>query len=440
MNLFEAAERENQDRAKPLAARMRPRTLAEFVGQSHLLAPGNILPRLIQNDRLGSLLLFGPPGTGKTTLARLLAQETRRTFVELNAVLHGVKELREVLTAARDELAVSGRGTLLFIDEIHRFNRAQQDALLSDVEQGVVNLVGATTSNPFFAVNPALVSRSQLLEFRPLTSAEIKTVLERALADPARGLGRRKITVDPDALDTLIEVCDGDARKALAVLETAVLSQSEPVHLTRDSINAATLHRAQRYDVTGSEHYDCASALIKSIRGSDPDAAIYWLARMIEGGEDIRFLCRRLVIAASEDVGNADPSALPLAVSCFQACEQVGLPECQFMLAQTVLYLAAAPKSNAATLAIGAAREDVRNQSVLPVPIHLQDGHYKGSKRLGHGVGYQYAHDSPDGIATQDYLGVDRQYYHPVDRGFEQQIAERLRLIRERLHPQAKTP
>ena len=440
MNLFEAAEQENQERAKPLAARMRPRTLAEFVGQSHLLASGNILPRLIQNDRLGSLLLFGPPGTGKTTLARLLAQETRRTFVELNAVLHGVKELREVLTAARDQLAVSGRGTLLFIDEIHRFNRAQQDALLSDVEQGVVNLVGATTSNPFFAVNPALVSRSQLLEFRPLTPAEIKTVLERALADPSRGLGPLKITVDPDALDTLIEVCDGDARKALAVLETAVLSQTEPVHLTRDSINAATLHRAQRYDVTGSEHYDCASALIKSIRGSDPDAAIYWLARMIEGGEDIRFLCRRLVIASAEDVGNADPNALPLAVSCFQACEQVGLPECQFMLAQTVLYLAVAPKSNAATLAIGAAREDVRNQSVLPVPIHLQDGHYSGSKRLGHGVGYQYAHDSPDGIAAQDYLGVDRRYYEPVDRGFERQIAERLKLILERLHPQAETP
>jgi putative ATPase len=433
MNLFEAAERENEDKAKPLAARMRPRTLAEFVGQGHLLASGSILANLMKHDRLGSLLLFGPPGTGKTTLARLLAQETRRHFAELNAVLHGVKELREMLTAARDRLAAEGRGTILFIDEIHRFNRAQQDALLADVEQGVVHLIGATTSNPFFAVNPALVSRSQLLEFRPLTPEQIRELLQRALTDSYRGFGKKQIQITEDALDGVIEICDGDGRKALSILETAVLSQTEPVQLTREHLSAANLCRAQRYDVTGDEHYDCASALIKSIRGSDPDAAIYWLARMLEGGEDIRFLCRRLVIAASEDVGNADPTALPLAVSCFTACEQIGLPEAQLTLAQTVLYLAMAPKSNASTVAIGLARRDVREQAVLPVPIHLQDGHYEGAKRLGHGEGYQYSHNAPDGVASQDYLGIERDYYTPVDRGYEREIAERLKSIRERL-------
>ncbi len=433
MSLFAAAERENEERARPLAARMRPRTLGEFVGQTHLLGPGTILSRLIKADRLGSLLLFGPPGTGKTTLARLLAQETRRSFVELSAILHGVKELREVLGAARDRLAAAGEGTLLFIDEIHRFNRAQQDALLADVEQGVVTLVGATTSNPFFAVNPALVSRSQLLEFQQLSVDDLTALMQRALADRERGLGRMHITYDEEALVGLAETCDGDARKALSVLEAAALSEPEPVHLTRETIHNATLYRAQRYDVTGEEHYDCASALIKSIRGSDADAAIYWLARMLEGGEDVRFLCRRIVISASEDIGNADPQALPLAVSCFQACEQIGLPECQFALAQTVLYLATAPKSNAATLAIGASRQDVRSQSVLPVPRHLQDSHYAGAKKLGHGAGYQYSHNESDGVAAQDYLGVDREYYHPVDRGFEQQIAERLKVLRGKL-------
>lgn len=433
MSLFAAAERENEDRAKPLAARMRPRTLAEFVGQKHLLAPDSVLVNLMKHDRLGSLLLFGPPGTGKTTLARLLAQETRRYFAELNAVLHGVKELREVLAVARDRLAAEGRGTILFIDEIHRFNRAQQDALLADVEQGVVNLIGATTSNPFFAVNPALVSRSQLLEFRELSPDDIRELLQRALSDPHRGFGKKAIQVADDALSGVIEICDGDARKALSILETAVLSQTEPVSLTRESLSAANLYRAQRYDVTGDEHYDCASALIKSIRGSDADAAIYWLARMLEGGEDIRFLCRRLVIAASEDIGNADPAALTLTVSCFTACEQIGMPECQFALAQTVLYLALAPKSNAATVAIGAARQDVREQAVLPVPVHLQDGHYAGAGRLGRGEGYQYSHNSPDGIAAQDYLGVQRDYYAPVARGFEQELNQRLQNIREQL-------
>ncbi|MEZ6096169.1 MAG: replication-associated recombination protein A [Pirellulaceae bacterium] len=433
MNLFEAAEKENEDRAKPLAARMRPQSLSEFVGQRHLLGPDTLLSRLIKADRLGSLLLFGPPGTGKTTLARLLAQETRREFVELSAILHGVKELREVLQRARDRLAASGDGTLLFIDEIHRFNRSQQDALLADVEQGVVTLVGATTSNPFFAVNSALVSRSQLLEFKQLEDQDLIDLLNRAIRDTRRGLGDLDIDVDDDVLQSIVSICDGDARKALSVLETAVLSAKPPVKLTRELVGEATLYRAQRYDVSGDEHYDCASALIKSIRGSDPDAAVYWLARMLEGGEDVRFLCRRLVILASEDIGNADPSALPLAVSCFQACEQVGLPECQFALAQTAIYLAMAPKSNSATVAIGSARADVRTQAVLPVPKHLQDGHYAGAKELGHGVGYQYSHNATDGVAAQDYLGVEREYYHPVDRGNESDFSKHLAVLRARL-------
>ena len=433
MNLFEKSESENRFRAMPLAARMRPRNLSEFIGQRHLLEPGKLLRRLIDADRLGSIILFGPPGTGKTTLAQILAHETRRRFEQLSAIMHGVKELREVLATARENLAAEGRGTLLFIDEIHRFNRAQQDALLADVEQGVVTLIGATTSNPFFAVNGALVSRSQLMEFHPLSVDEVLLVMQNALDDRERGLGQIKVNVDATAMRHLAAISDGDARRALAVLETAVLSSIPPVELTRDLIDQSVSRRAMQYDSTGDEHYDCASALIKSVRGSDVDAAIYWLARMLEGGEDVRFLCRRIVILASEDIGNADPQALPMAVACFQACEQIGLPECQFALAQTVAYLACAPKSNAATIAIGAARDDVRTQRIIPVPKHLKDGHYQGAKQLDRGVGYQYSHDQPDGIAAQEYLGVDREYYHPVNRGYEQGLAELLQQIRQKL-------
>jgi len=434
-DLFAQSEAANLQQVQPLAARMRPTSLREFVGQQHFLGEGKLLWRMLQARRLGSVICYGPPGTGKTTLARLLAQETDSRFRQLSAVTSGVKDVREILEEARNEVAGGGRPTLLMIDEIHRFNRAQQDALLPDVEEGVVILVGLTTANPFFAVNDALVSRSRVFEFQPLSVDDIKTLVRRALADKDRGLGVYEATIDDDALNFLAEVSDGDARRALGALEVALLSNSDPHRLRLSSalIADAVQRKAIRYDPTGDDHYDAASALIKSIRGSDPDAGIYWLARMLEGGEDVRFLTRRLVILASEDIGNADPHALPLAVATMQACEFVGLPECQLTLAQTVAYLACAPKSNAATVAIGEARHDIREGRLLPVPRHLQDSHYAGAKRLGHGEGYEYAHNAPDGIAAQDYLGVEREYYRPTDRGFEKELAERLEVIRKKL-------
>ncbi len=434
MSLFEQSEAAHFRQAQPLAARMRPRTLAEFVGQEHFLGEGKLLRRLLAADRLGSLVFYGPPGTGKTTLARLLASETRSVFRQLSAVTSGVKELRDLLAEARDRLAAEGRRTLLFVDEIHRFNRAQQDVLLPDVEEGVVILVGATTENPFFAINSPLLSRSHVFQFEPLSAEQIKTVLQRALADRQRGLGNRRVHIDPEALNMLAETCDGDARRALSALEIGVLScPGDPVEFTPQLAAESIQRRVVRYDRQGDEHYDTISALIKSIRGSDPDAALYWLARMLEGGEDVRFLARRLVILASEDVGNADPAALPLAVATAQACELVGLPECQLNLAQAVTYLACAPKSNAATLGIKAARHDVKQKRLLPVPIHLRDASYPGAKRLGRGKGYQYSHDHPDAVAAQDYLGVEKVYYRPTDRGFEKELAARLERIRARL-------
>jgi putative ATPase len=434
-DLFTHAEAANLAQVQPLAARMRPASLAEFVGQQHFLGEGKLLWRMLQARRLGSVIFYGPPGTGKTTLARLLATETDCRFRQLSAVTSGVKDVREILEDARHEVAAGGRPTLLVIDEIHRFNRAQQDALLPDVEEGVVILVGITTANPFFAVNDALVSRSRVFEFQPLSVDEIKTIVRRALSDREHGLGQYQATIDEDALQFLAEVCDGDARRALGTLEIAVLSSAAPrgLRISTELIADAVQRKAIRYDPTGDDHYDAASALIKSIRGSDPDAGIYWLARMLEGGEDVRFLARRLVILASEDIGNADPHALPLAVAAMQACELVGLPECQLTLAQAVTYLACAPKSNAATLAISEARQDIREGRLLPVPRHLQDSHYAGAKRLGHGEGYQYAHDAPDAIAAQDYLGIERQYYRPTERGFEKELADRLEQIRAKL-------
>ncbi len=443
-SLFDSVERENRMRALPLAARMRPRTLAEFVGQKHFLGEGKLLYRLVRADRLGSTIFYGPPGVGKTTLAYLLARESRSVFRQLSAVSDGVKTLRETLEQAKERLSVSGAKTLLFIDEIHRFNKSQQDVLLPEVEQGVVTLVGATTENPFFTINNALLSRSRVFQFEPLVEDDIKDLIRRAAVDRERGLGMYPIELQEEALDFLAAICDGDARRALSTFEIAILSSLETppadpnappkpqstIVLTKELVAESAQRRTVAYDRDGDEHYDAISALIKSIRGSDPDASIYWLAKMLEGGEDIRFLTRRLVILASEDVGNADPHALQMAVACAQACEMVGLPECKLTLAQTVCYLACAPKSNAATVAIFSAIADVREGRILPVPKILRDAHYRGSAELGH-VGYEYAHNAPDAIAAQDYLGVDKEYYSPTDRGEEKEIGERLAKIRE---------
>ncbi|MEI8071922.1 MAG: replication-associated recombination protein A [Planctomycetota bacterium] len=435
-DLFSASRAANVARAAPLAARMRPRRLADYIGQEKVVGKGMLLRRLIEADRLGSVILYGPPGVGKTTLAEIIAHETKRRFIELSATASGVKELREVLEAARRRLEDDGQHTCLFIDEIHRFNKSQQDVLLPDVESGVIALIGATTQNPFFALTSALVSRSRLFELEALSRDEIAQVLKRAVADRDHGLGREQLTLSAEAVEFLVETSDGDARRALGALEIGILSSSQrPLLFTLELARESVQRKGIAYD-SGDAHYDCASALIKSIRGSDADAGLYWLARMLEGGEDVRFLTRRLVILASEDIGNADPRALMIAVAAMQATEFVGLPECQLTLSQAVTYLAIAPKSNACTLAIAAARSDVQNKSVIPVPRHLQDKHYAGAKRLGHGEGYTYSHDSPDGIAAQDYLGVEKRYYEPTDRGYERDLAERLAEIRRRLSSQ----
>ena len=432
-DLFAASRAKNVARAAPLAARMRPRRLADYVGQGHVVGEGKLLRRLIEADRLGSVILYGPPGVGKTTLAEIIASETSRRFVELSATASGVKELREVLGVARRRLEDDGQKTCVFIDEIHRFNKAQQDVLLPDVESGVIALVGATTHNPFFALTSALVSRSRIFELQALRDEDIAEVLRRAVRSREHGFGNEEITLSDEALAFLVETCDGDARRALGGLEVGVLSAKErPLAFTLELARESVQRKAMVYDA-GDTHYDCASALIKSIRGSDVDAGLYWLARMLEGGEDVMFLARRLVILASEDIGNADPQALMLATAAMQATQFVGLPECQLTLSQAVIYLALAPKSNACTTAIGAARRDVREKQLIPVPRHLQDKHYAGAKRLGRGEGYAYAHNAPDAIASQDYLGVEKTYYEPTDRGLERQLAERLAEIRRRL-------
>jgi putative ATPase len=432
-DLFSAAREANRRRALPLAARLRPRTLDEFVGQEHFLGPGKLLRRLLQADRLSSVIFYGPPGCGKTSLAHVVANQTRCHFRPLNAVAAGIKELRELLAEATAELEAGGRRTVLFVDELHHFNRSQQDILLPDVEEGRVLLLGTTTQNPFFAINGPLLSRSQIFTFEPLSREHIRTLLRRALTDAERGLGEIPVEMSPEALDFLAEVSDGDARRALAALEVGVLSsEGRPVRFTRAVAEESIQRKALDYDGSGDAHYDVTSAFIKSMRGSDPDAAIYWLARMLEAGEDPRFIARRVVICAAEDVGNADPQALVLAAAAVQAVEFVGLPECQIPLAQAVTYLATAPKSNASYAAISAAREDVRSGRTLAVPKHLRDDHYRGAERLGHGADYQYSHDHPDGWVDQDYLPERRRYYEPTDRGHEALIRRRLDELRRR--------
>jgi len=437
MKLFDTEEsRERLKQAEPLAARMRPTSIPEFVGQKHFIGEGKLLWRMLKADRLSSLIFYGPPGTGKTALAHVIANTTRANFVELNASGSGVAEVRDVLAEARTLLETSGRRTVLFVDELHRFNRAQQDVLLPDVERGIIILIGATTLNPFFSINSPLVSRSQIFQFEPLSREEIKTIVRRAIADKDRGLGQTNVRITDEALDFLAEVSDGDARRALNAIEIGVLSQhvepGKPVPYDLEVAQESIQRKALVYDGTGDEHYDAASAFIKSMRGSDPDAALYWMARMLESGEDPRFIARRMVICASEDVGNANPQALVVAVSALEAVEFVGMPEAQIPLAQAVTYIACSPKSNAAYLGIAEAMKDVQEGRTIVVPDHLKDANYPGAKRLGRGEGYKYAHNFEGHWVDQDYLGVDKEYYRPTTEGFEAKIKARLDEIRRR--------
>ena len=413
-----------------MAARMRPRSLDEFAGQTHILAPGQLLRRAIESDRIQSLIFYGPPGTGKTSLAQIIARQTKSKFERLSGVEANVADLRRVLSTAANRRANRGQSTILFIDEIHRFNKAQQDVLLPDVEHGVVRLIGATTHNPFFFVNSPLVSRSQIFELRPLAEAEVVALLQRAMQDRDRGLGHLNVKADDDALRHLATMSDGDARKALNALEIAALTTvPDPegvIRLTLGVAEQSIQRKAIVYDADGDAHYDTISAFIKSVRGSDPDAALYWLAKMIEAGEDPRFITRRMIICAAEDVGLADPMALVLAQAAHQAAEFVGWPEARIPIAEATIYLATANKSNTSIVAIDAALADVRAGRTLAVPAHLRDAHYAGAERLGHGAGYQYAHDHPGHFVAQDYLGAQKRYYEPTDQGAEQKIKERL--------------
>ena len=416
--------------SQPLAARMRPRHLDEFAGQSHILGQGQLLRRAIEADRIQSLIFYGPPGTGKTSLAQIIARQTKSKFERLSGVESNVADMRRVLAAAANRLENTGASTILFIDEIHRFNKAQQDVLLPDVESGVIKLIGATTHNPFFFVNSPLVSRSQIFELRPLTEDDLLGLEQRALADAEHGLGYLKISAEENTLRHLAKIADGDARKVLNSLEIAARTTAPGadgvIRLTLAVAEQSIQKKAVVYDGDGDAHYDTMSAFIKSMRGSDPDAALYWLAKMIHAGEDPRFIARRIVICAAEDVGLADPMALVLANACLAASEFVGWPEARIPLAEATIYIATANKSNSAYQAIDAALADVRSGRTIPVPEHLRDASYQGAKRLGHGAGYQYAHEGEGHFVAQDYLGVDKTFYEPTEQGVEKKIKERL--------------
>lgn len=431
MDLFDYMREQQKETESPLASRLRPATLDEMVGQQHIIGKDKLLYRAIKADKLSSIILYGPPGTGKTTLAKVIANTTSAEFMQINATSAGKKDMEAVVEAAKNNRGMYGKKTILFIDEIHRFNKGQQDYLLPFVEDGTVILIGATTENPYFEVNGALLSRSIIFELKNLAAEDIKVLIRRAVEDENKGLGVYHAILDEDALEFLADVANGDARAALTAIELGVMT-TEPgedgrIHITLAVAGECIQKRVVRYDKSGDNHYDTISAFIKSMRGSDPDAAVYYLARMLYAGEDIKFIARRIMICASEDVGNADPMAIVVATSAAQAVERIGMPEAQIILSQAVTYVASAPKSNSAVCAISDAMEAVKNTMTAPVPVHLQDGHYKSSHKLGHGVGYRYAHDYPNHYVKQQYLPdglTDRKFYQPSDNGYEKTIRE----------------
>ncbi|HJC79849.1 MAG: replication-associated recombination protein A [Lachnospiraceae bacterium] len=436
MDLFDYMREKEQEKESPLASRMRPSTLEEVVGQQHIIGRDKLLYRAIKADKLSSVIFYGPPGTGKTTLAKVIANTTSAEFKQINATVAGKKDMEEVVRQAKDLQGMYGKKTILFIDEIHRFNKGQQDYLLPFVEDGTVILIGATTENPYFEVNGALLSRSSIFELKPLEKEDIKTLLRRAVNDTDKGLGSFHAVIDEDALEFLADMSGGDARNALNAVELGVLtterSEDGIIHITMDVASECIQKRAVNYDKRGDNHYDIISAFIKSMRGSDPDAAVYYLAKMLYAGEDVKFIARRIMICASEDVGNADPMALTVAVSAAQAVERIGMPESQIILSQAVTYVACAPKSNSAVNAISAANNAVRTYQTS-VPSHLRDAHYKGAQKLGHGIGYKYAHDYPGHYVDQQYLPdeiKDARFYEPGDLGYEKNIKEYLQKIR----------
>lgn len=437
MDLFDYMREKTQEQESPLASRMRPQMLEEVVGQQHIIGKDKLLYRAIKADKLGSIIFYGPPGTGKTTLAKVIAHTTSAEFKQINATVAGKKDMEQVVNEAKELLGMYRKKTILFIDEIHSFNKGQQDYLLPFVEDGTITLIGATTENPYFEVNSALISRSSVFELKSLGKEDIRTLLKRAVYDENKGMGNFHAEIDEDALEFLADVSGGDARSALNAIELGVLtterSEDGKIHITLDVASECIQKRVVRYDKGGDNHYDTISAFIKSMRGSDPDAAVYYLAKMLYAGEDIKFIARRIMICAAEDVGNADPMALTVAVSAAQAVERIGMPEAQIILSQAVLYVATAPKSNSAVNAIFAANENVR-QYKTTVPSHLQDAHYKGSKNLGHGIGYKYAHDYPNHYVEQQYLPDEiknARFYEPSDLGYEKQIKEHLQKLRK---------